>query len=322
MIPFIDFKASYKLEQKAIDFAIKKVLNSGIYILGNEVKSFESEFSKYIGSKYAVSCASGTDALFLTLKALGIKTGDEVITQANSALPTACAISMAGAKPVFLDINPNSFGINHKLIEKIITKKTKAVIAVHLYGIPFDIKNVLSVIKKHNLHLIEDCAQAHGTEYHGKKAGSFGFAWCFSFYPTKNLGAIGDGGIITTNNKNLANKIKLLREYGQKEKNYSIIPGYNSRLDELQAAILRTRLKILNKNINLRIKKARLYNSLLKNLPIITPQEQKSTKNSYHLYVIRTKDRNNLKTYLKSKGIETMIHYPYPIHLQTLYKHL
>ena len=244
-VKFLDLKDSYFELEEEIDNAIKDVLKSGWYILGENVKKFEEEFSNYIGITHAIGVASGTDALSLALVACGVGVGDEVIVPANS-YPTVFAISAVNAVPVFVDVDIKTFNLNAKLLEEKITKKTKAIIAVHLYGQPADLDPIFEIARKHNLKVVEDCAQAHGAEYKGKKVGSIGDLGCFSFYPTKNLGAIGDGGMVTGNDEGLMEKVRLLRMYGEQERYKSIIPGFNSRLDEIQAAILRVKLRRLD----------------------------------------------------------------------------
>lgn len=322
MIPFFDLKLQYREIENDINQNINRVLTNGNFILGQEVSSFEEEFAKYCNVKFAVSVGSGTFALFLALKSLGIEKDDEVITVPNTFIATTCAISYAGAKPVFVDIDENTFNIDPKKIEEKITDRTKAILPVHLYGHPADIDSILEIAEKHNLKIIEDVAQAIGSEYKGKKLGCFGDVAAFSFYPTKPLGAYGDGGAITTNSNEIAEKIRLLRNYGQKVKYHHIFKGFNSRLDEIQASILRVKLKRIDKWSELRRKNARLYNELLENSSVVTPVEKEDSKHVYHLYVVRSSKRNKLQEWLKSKGISTMIHYPIPIHLQDAYRDL
>ncbi len=307
---------SYKQE---IDNALLKVLNSGRYICGEEVSSFETEFAAYIGVNHAVGVSSGTEALHLALESLGVGPGDEVITVSHTAVATVAAIRLCGGVPVFVDIDPDYFTIDPHKIEKLITTKTKAIIAVHLYGQPADIFSIIKIAQKYNLRVVEDCAQAHGAIIGGKKVGSIGDIGCFSFYPTKNLGGFGDGGLITTNNDGYAQQIKLLREYGWKERYLSSIHGYNSRLDEIQAAILRVKLKYLDKDNDRRRKIADMYGSGLSESPINLPLIRKECSHVFHLFVIRSDKRDELKRYLDSRGIMTLIHYPLPVHLQSAY---
>ena len=318
-IPFFDAKRQFYFLQKKIANAIDRVLRSGKYILGNEGLSFENEFSAYIGVKYAIGVNSGTDALKIALRSLSIGEGDDVITTTNTAVPTVSAIRETGAKPIFVDID-KFFTIDPKKIEAFITKKTKAVIAVHLYGQPADIMAIKKITKKHKIALIEDCAQAVGATIGNKKIGNFGDMSCFSFYPTKNLGAYGDGGMILTNNKRLAEKAKLLRMYGMKKTYCATEEGFNSRLDEIQAAILRAKLPHLETWNRKRETIATFYNKYIKNDLIKLPQIRNNTKHVFHLYVIRAKERLALKKYLKKNGIGYGIHYEYPIHKQRPYK--
>ncbi len=298
--------------------AIELVIQRGNYILGEECTAFESEFSAYIGIRYALGVSSGTAAIHLSLKALDVKPGDEIITVSHTAVATIAAIKMVGAVPVFVDIDPQRYTIDPLLIEKQITKKTKGIIPVHLYGLPADMDPILKIAKSYGLFVVEDCAQAHGAIYQRKKVGTFGDIGTFSFYPTKNLGAIGDGGMIVTSNPILYEKIKLLRQYGWRERYISEIDGYNSRLDEIQAAILRIKLKQLDKNNNKRRVLARTYNELLTDI-VNTPFEDKNSTHVYHLYVIQHKNRDALKEYLRSKGIGSMIHYPQAVHQQPIF---
>lgn len=316
-IPQLRLDLQYKSIKKEIDSTIQKVLKSGWFILGKELESFEKEFAKFNDSKYSVGVNSGTDALHLSLRALNVKQGDEVITVPNTAIPTISAISLTGAKPVFVDIHKESYNLNPNKLERAITKRTKAIIPVHLYGQSADMDPILKIAKKHNIPIIEDCAQSHGAIYKGKKTGNFGIAGCFSFYPSKNLGAYGDAGLITTNNRGMYEKLVLLRNYGQKDRYFHTEKGTNSRLDEMQAAVLRVKLKHLNKWNEKRRKIAKIYTEGLKN--ILTPKEMNYSKHVYHLYVIRTKHRERLIDHLKKNKVGTQIHYPIPAHLQKAY---
>jgi len=315
-IPFNNLERQYESIEPNLSKALRNVFKSGWFILGQNVEAFEKEFADYMGKKYGIGVASGTDALFLALLASGIKRGDEVITVPNTAIPTIAAISAAGAVPVFVDIN-EFYTIDTSKIEKKFSDKTRAIIPVHLYGQSCQMAHIINIAKKYNLQVIEDCAQAHGTEYKGAKV-PFGDIGCFSFYPTKNLGAYGDGGMIVTNNEKLFQKLKLLRNYGETVRFTHVIKGYNSRLDEIQAAILRIKLKHLDRWNNGRRKIAKSYTEQLKDF-VLTPQEDNDSKHVYHLYVIRTERRDRLKDYLYSKGIGTAIHYPIPAHLQRGY---
>lgn len=314
MISFNDFQKEYSLLKKEVDRAIKEVLESGRYILGEKVEKFEKAFADYLGVKYCVGVGNGLEALQISLMALGIKSGDEVITTPLSAVATAIAIKAVGAKPVFVDID-SYYHIDSKKIEEKITKKTKAILPVHLYGQSVEIEKIKKIAKKFNLYLIEDAAQAHGAEYKGQKVGTFGEIGCFSFYPTKNLGAYGDGGAIVTNDRKIYEKCKMLRNYGQKNRYQHEFLGLNSRLDEIQAAILLVKLKYLDKFNKRRINNAKLYFKYLKNLKNIKlPAVREKTTHIYHLFVIEAERRDALSQFLAKNNIPTLVHYPRPIH--------
>ncbi len=324
MIPFVDLKAQYDSIKDEMDEAIQRVLNTTSFIMGEELIKFEKEFALFCNAKYAIGVANGSDALILALRACGIGEDDEVITVPHTFIATTEAITHVGGKVVFVDIDPKTYIIDVSKIEEKINEKTKAIIPVHLYGQPADMDPIIELAKKYNLKAIEDAAQAHGAEYKGKKVGSIGDVACFSFYPGKNLGAYGDAGMITTNSEEIAKKVKLLRNHGRITKKYEHeIEGYSSRLDNLQAAILRVKLKYLNNWNDSRRNNAKKYNELLNNTAgIITPYEADYAKHVYHLYVIRTEERDKLREELKSKGIATGIHYPIPLHLQPAYNYL
>jgi len=315
MVEFIDLKKEYESIKDEVDSKVKKVLSSGSYILGEEVKEFEKEFSEYLTVKNGVGVSSGTDAIVLSLAVLGVKENDEVITVSNTAFPTVAAIFSLKAKPVFVDVG-NDYNIDVSKIEEKITDKTKVILPVHLYGNSCDMDGIMKIAKENKLKVVEDCCQAHGAEYKNKKVGSFGDLGCFSFYPTKNLGCYGDGGFVSTNDDELNEKVRMLREYGQKEKNKFVMKGYNARLDELQAGILRVKLKYLSEWNNKRRENSKIYNENLKNVEL--PIE--NGKSVYHLYVIRSKERDRLMEKLKGKDINTLIHYPIPVHLQEVFE--
>lgn len=321
-IIFVDLRRQYLSIKEEIDKEILSSIGRSDFILGESLEKFESEFAKFCDSKYCVGLDSGTSALKLALMSLDIKKGDEVITVPNTYISTALAASYLGAKPVFVDINPDSYNIDTSKIESKITKKTKAIIPVHLYGQCADMAPIAEIAKKYDLKIVEDACQAHGSLYDGKKSGSLGDIGCFSFYPSKNLGAYGDAGCITTNNEELAQKIKMLRNYGQKIRYYHILKGFNNRLDSMQAAILRVKLKYLDKWTDMRRKNAMRYTEKFKGVDVITPVEYKHNRHVYHLYVIRVKNRPKLMDYLNSKGIQTGYHYPVPVHLQQAYSDL
>lgn len=322
-IPLNDIKAQYGFLKNEINQAVFSVLKSGNFILGENLKKFEREFAKFCGVKYAIGVGNGTDALYLALRACGVSRGDEVITSPNTFIATTEAITLNGAKPVFVDIDLDTYNIDADKIEKAITKKTKAIIVVHLYGQPADMDHILKIARKHSLYVVEDAAQAHGALYKNKKAGSMGDIGCFSFFPGKNLGGYGDAGAVVTNNKKLADKIFLLRNHGRVKKYIHKTEGINSRLDEIQAAVLLVKLKYLKKWNDLRRKKARLYDNLLKDSDgVIIPKIMEKSEPVYHLYVIRVRNRDLLRDNLKKAGISAGVHYPMPLHAQPAYKYL
>jgi len=314
MILFNEFKRQYSLIKEEVDIAVKRVLESGWYILGKEGESFEKEFSDYLSVKYCVGVANGTEAIALSLMAVGVEHGDEVITTNMTAFPTITAIMQIGAIPVVVDINSNDGLIDVTEIEKKITNKTKAILPVHLYGQSCDIDAIQNICSKHNVSLVEDCAQATGTTYKGKKVGSYGACSAFSFYPTKNLGAYGDAGAIATNDESVYNKLLELRNYGQSRRYYHDTVGINSRLDELQAAILRVKLKYLDQWNNRRKEIADFYK---KNITTVECLEEHSYGSSnYHLFVVKSERRDELISYLNENGVNALIHYPVPINKQ------
>lgn len=317
-----DYLREYKKLRKDVLKAVDKVFSSGQLILGEEVRNFEKAFSQYCGAGFGVGVNSGTDALMIGLKALGIGPKDEVITVSNTAVPTIAAIRVTGATPVFVDIAPDTYLMNVNQVEEKITRKTRCILPVHLYGHPVDMAPLMKIAHRHNLKVMEDCAQSHGVKYNNRMTGTVGDIGAFSFYPTKLLGTYGDGGIIVTNNRPLADRARMIRMYGMKGAYYSEMEGVNSRLDELHAAILSIKLKYLNSDIKKRNKIARYYISNLKNLDIVLPQVKKGCSHSYYLFVIRLKKRDELLNYLRNKGIETRIHFPTPIHLMRGYKFL
>lgn len=320
-IALVDLKKQYQLIKKEIDQAIQRVIDSVAFIGGSEVEMFEKEFALHCGTKYCVGLNSGTDALNFICKALGLGPGDEVIVPVNTYISTALAVNYVGARPVFVDCD-SVYNIDVSQIEGKINSKTKAIMAVHLCGQAADMDNILKIARKHKLLIIEDACQAHGATYKGKKVGTFGIATAFSFYPGKNLGAYGDGGAVVTNNRRLAEKIKKLHEYGQKEKYIHVEKGTNSRLDALQAAILRVKLKYLDQWIRERRAVAAYYLKKLKNLPLKLPQIRVHQEHAFHLFVVETEKRDKLLSFLKNKGIFCGIHYPIPIHLQKAYREL
>lgn len=321
-INFVDLQKQYKEIKRDIHRAIFEVLSSAQFISGHDNLELEKEFAKFIGVKYAVGIGNGLAALELGMRALEIGEGDEVITPANSYIASTSAISLTGARPVLVDCHQDTFNMDLDKVERLITKRTKAIMPVHLYGQAVKMDDILRLAKKYKLFVVEDACQAHGASYKNKNVGSFGDLAAFSFYPGKNLGAYGDGGMITTNKRNIAEKIRMLTNYGQKKKYYHLTLGWNSRLDNIQAAILRVKLRKLNEWNSKRLTNATLYNKHLEGVSVITPQIFPDFKHIFHLYVIRAKRRDELAKYLLSKGIFTVIHYPIPIHLQTASKGL
>lgn len=320
-----DPKAGYLAHRVEIDAAIRRVLDSGCYILGGEVKAFEAEWAHYLGAKYAIGVASGTDALFLALRGSGIGPGDEVITVSLTAVATIAAIEQCGATPVFVEVDPVAYTLAPTALGGALTRRSKAILPVHLYGQPTDMQAILSFAREHGLLVIEDCAQAHGAAYRSetdsvwKKVGTLGDAAAFSFYPTKNLGAFGDGGCVVTDNAKIAEKVRMLREYGWRERHVSQIAGWNSRLDELQAAILRVKLRVLDRWNEERRKTAEIYDGILDHPSIIRPARLANRDHVFHQYVVQTSEREGVRSALAEAGIETSVHYPVPVHQQPAY---
>jgi dTDP-4-amino-4,6-dideoxygalactose transaminase len=321
-IPFLDLSAQYTSIKKEVLEAVERIFNSCAFVGGQEVEAFEKDFAHYCQASHCVGVGNGTDALWLTLKAMDIGPGDEVILPANTFIATAEAITAVGASPVFVDHDIDTYTINTSAISDKISEKTKAIIAVHLYGQTADMDPILKIAAEHGLKVIEDAAQAHGAEYKGRRAGSIGDAACFSFYPGKNLGAYGDGGAVVTNDQTLADKVRLLSQHGSKIKYQHEIAGYNSRLDGIQAAILNVKMKYIEQWTEARRKNASLYRNLLKDSSIILPIERENCKHVYHLFVIRVKNRDAVQNQLLTRGIQTGIHYPTPIHLTEAYRNL
>ena len=321
-VPLLNLPRQYKTIKKDIDKAIKNVLEKQNFVLGEDVHKLEEEVAKYCGTKYAVSCASGTDALILALRAIDVKPGDEVITTSYSFIATSEAIHRVGAKPVFCDISTEDFNMDIDKIEKLITKKTKAILPVHLYGQSVDMARLNRVAKKHNLKVLEDACQAMGAKYKNKMVGNLGDVAAFSFFPTKNLGGFGDGGILTTNDKKIYEAALLLRTHGMGKQYLHVEHGYNSRLDTLQAAVLRVKLKHLDKWMKQRRANAKVFNKGFENIPVITPKEMKNCYHTYHQYTLITENRDDLFKYLNGKGIAARIYYPVALHQQPCYSNL
>lgn len=322
-IPFLDLKAQYKQIELEVVPAVTEAMQNGAFIGGPQVTGFEEEFAAFCDSGYCIGVGSGTDALRFALMSAGIAPGDEVITVPNTFIATTEAISQVGARPVFVDIKEDTCNIDPEKIEACITTKTRAIIPVHLYGQPADMDAIQQIADKRNLAVIEDACQAHGALFKGKKAGSMGIAGCFSFYPGKNLGAFGEAGAVVTQDEAMAQKIRMIRDHGQEKKYYHLIEGFNGRLDAIQAAVLRIKLKHLQEWTQARQRNARYYNELLSGIPGISiPTEADFAKSVYHLYVIHTDKRDALQQHLNQNGIATGLHYPLPLHLQAAYKHL
>lgn len=322
MIPCSSPLAQYEAQRAEIDAAIARVLASGRYILGEEVERFEEEFAAYVGTSHAVGVGSGTEALHLALRAAGIGPGDEVVTVGHTAVATVAAIEMAGATPVLVDIDAATFTMDPSRVEDALTSRTRALVPVHLYGQPADLGPLCELASRRGLLLLEDCAQAHGASYGGRRVGSWGAAACFSFYPTKNLGALGDGGAVVTRDRALAERVKLLREYGWAERYVSHTPGLNSRLDSLQAAVLRVKLKALDTANAERARLASVYDAALAGADVTIPARGAGSTHVFHLYVVRSAARDALLRHLGAREIGAMIHYPVAVHRQPAYRRL
>jgi len=316
MVNFVDLKKQYHSIKDEIDAAVMSVLESTQFVLGKEVAAFEEEFAEYCQVKHGVAVNSGTSALHLAFLAAGVGPGDEVITVANTFIATVAAIRYTGATPVLVEMDPQSFTMDPNQIEKVITRRTKAICPVHLFGQMADMDAIMAVAEKHSLMVIEDAAQAHGAEYKKKRAGSNGQIGCFSFYPGKNLGAYGEGGMITTNDPEIAHTVRMMRDWGAEKKYHHDLAGFNYRMTGLQGAILRVKLRYLEAWTEARRAHATYYNQLLSDTDIVTPIEMDYARHVYHLYVIRTQQRDALQKALGEKKIYTGIHYPIPVHLQ------
>ncbi len=317
MIPFLELKRQYHSIKGEVDSAIAGTFEKGNFILGEKVEAFEKAFAGYCNAKHCISVGSGTDALNISMMVLGIKSGDEVVMPSHTFVATAFAALNAGAKPVFADIDEKTYNISVSGIKKAVKSKTKAILPVHLYGQYCDMAQIMELASKNNLKVIEDCSQSHGAEYNGKRK-LFGNVACYSFYPTKNLGCYGDGGAVVTNDDEVADKLRLLRNYGQSKKYEHITFGYNTRLDEIQAAVLLVKLKHLDSWNEKRRKLASLYNELLGD-SVITPSEAGYARHVYYIYAVRSKRRDALQAHLEKKGVKTLIHYPIPVHKQKVF---
>jgi dTDP-4-amino-4,6-dideoxygalactose transaminase len=323
MIPFLDLKAQYQSIKPEIDAAVLNVLESTQFVLGEHVTGFERDFAAYCGTKHAIAVNSGTSALHLALLAAGVGTGDEVITIPFTFVATVSAVCYTGAKPVFVDIEPCSFTMDPAKLEKAITPRTKAILPVHLYGQMADMDAIMEVANRHGIPVIEDACQAHGAEYHARRAGSIGVSGCFSFYPGKNLGAYGEGGAVVTNDDEHAKKIRMLRDWGQETRYQHVLKGFNYRMEGLQGAILAVKLRYLETWTESRRARAGEYDALLADAEGVTaPQQLARRRHVYHIYAIRTKDRDGLQRSLQLQGVATGLHYPIPVHLQQAHQDL
>jgi dTDP-4-amino-4,6-dideoxygalactose transaminase len=322
MIPFVDLKAQYHSIKPEIDAAIQHVLESSQFILGEEVAAFESEFAAYCGASHAIGVNTGTSALHLSLLALGVGPGDEVITVPFTFVASVAAIVYTGARPVFVDIDPQSFTMDVRQIEAAITPATKAILPVHLYGQPADMDPILEIARRYGLAVVEDAAQAHGAEYKGQRVGSLGDLGCFSFYPGKNLGAYGEGGAVVTNNAEHTRTIRMLRDWGAERKYHHVLKGYNYRLEGMQGAILRVKLRYLEAWTEARRAHAARYDDLLKGSGLQLPTQMPYARHVFHVYAVRTPQRASLQQALQEAGVQTGIHYPIPVHLLPAYADL
>jgi dTDP-4-amino-4,6-dideoxygalactose transaminase len=321
-IPLVDLKAQYLSIKDEMDAAIQRVVDSTSFIMGPDVRAFEEEFADFCGIQHVVGVDSGTAALHLAFLACDIGPGDEVITTPHTFIATIGMLGSVGAKPVFVDIDPQTYNIDPTRIEAAITERTKAIMPVHLYGQPAEMDPILEIVDRHGLKLIEDAAQAHGAEYKGRRAGGMSHVAIFSFYPGKNLGAYGDAGAVVTDDGEIAEKVRLLRNHGRRDKYEHLMQGFNYRIDTLQAAILRAKLAHLEEWNEARRRHAATYRELLNDLDLVLPYEPEHVRPVYHLFVVRLQERDALREHLKAKGISTGIHYPIPLHLQPAYRHL
>jgi len=322
-VPFVDFLPQYKETKKQINAGLKKVFEKSNFILGQEVKDFEAEFAHYCEASYGIGVNSGTDALHLALRAAGVKEGDEVILPAYTFIATALAVSYVGAKPVFVDIQEDIYNIDPEKVRQAITPRTKAIIPVHLYGQAANIAEIVRIANEKNIAVIEDCAQAHGAQYQHKKVGSFGLAGCFSFYPTKGLGAFGDGGMIITSDEAFFKRVLMLRDYGRKDRYEHILKGYNSRLDTVQAVVLSAKLKRFDRWNVMRQKAAQRYIKILNTIDgVIAPITAQDRGHVYQTFAIRVRNRDAVCQKMQAAGIGVLIHYPIPLHLQKAYEEL
>jgi dTDP-4-amino-4,6-dideoxygalactose transaminase len=322
MIPFLNLKKQYLSIASEVQHAVSAVCDSGEFVLGREVRAFEEEFAAYCGTRFGVAVNSGTSALHLALLAAGVGPGDEVITVPATFVATVSAITYTGARPVFVDVDPSTYVIDTAQIEEALTERTKAILPVHLYGHPADMDSILTIARRKGLVVIEDAAQAHGAEYHRRRCGSLGDLGCFSFYPGKNLGAYGEAGLVTTNDEELARKLRMLRDWGAERKYEHVIKGFNYRMDAIQGAVLRIKLRYLEQWTEMRRTRAAQYAAVLRDTPLQLPIEAHDCRHVYHIYPVLCDRRAELISSLNSRGIQTGIHYPYPIHLLPAYADL
>jgi dTDP-4-amino-4,6-dideoxygalactose transaminase len=318
-VPFIDFTKQNQLIKDEVDAGFKRVVEKSSFIMGPDVKKFEEEFAAYCGVKYAAGVNSGTDALYMAMSALGIGPGDEVILPTYTFIATALCVSYTGAKVKFIEIEEETYNIDPRQLAKLISKKTKAIIPVHLYGQMADMTEILAIADKHGVPVVEDACQAHGTRYKGKRSGSMGKAGCFSFYPTKGLGAWGDGGIVVTNDEKVNHMVTMLRDYGRTDRYAHTMKGHNSRLDTMQAVVLSAKLKHLDEWNEMRKKVAAVYAKELQGAGVVTPKNAPDREHVYQTYAVRVKNREKVMEGLKAKGVSSLIHYPIPIHMQEAY---
>ena len=318
-VPFVDLQAQYRSIKSEVDQAVARVIESAAFILGREVEAFEAAFAEYVGARFCVGVSNGTAAVQLAVMACGLEEGDEVIVPANTFFASAEGVSTAGATPVFVDADPLSYTIDVRQLEAAITPRTRAIMAVHLYGQAADLDPLLEIAARHNLFVIEDAAQAHGSEYKGRRVGAMGRAGCFSFYPGKNLGAYGEAGAVLTNDAEVARRVRLLRDHGSERKYHHEIIGYNFRMEGIQGAVLGVKLRHLDRWNSLRREHAARYAEVLKDAPLVLPREMEYARHIYHLYVVQTDERDALQNHLTADGVQTGIHYPIPVHLQPAY---
>ena len=321
-VPFLDLRRQVSHDRNVLRAAVDRTFDDAQFVLGETVAEFEEMFARYCGVTGCVGVATGTDAITIALRAVGVQPGDEVVTAANTCVPTIVGIENCGAVPVLVDANPTSCTLDPARIEEALTRRTRAIVPVHLYGQCADMHAILELAEVHGLKVIEDCAQAHGAEFHGRRAGSMGHAAAFSFYPTKNLGALGDGGAVLTSDPEVESSARLLRNYGEAESFHHILRGWNSRLDSLQAAFLGAKLPLLDVRNDRRRQLAGYYNTELAETSVVTPAEIDGRRHAYHLYVVRVGDRQRFRSDLRALGVETAVHYPLPVHQQVAYRSL